>query len=246
VGRQLRGARLGLSLGRRRVGQSEPSTKRLLVRVKPARRSPLSLGKNGPVTAVFDVRQSFYDIYNDRSNAAKVYTGSCSSSASTDYVGGHAVSIVGWGTDANGFAYWLIENSWSNGPIKVSRGRWSRPMGGRCRGPPGQRDRGRRRRSPWRRTTRSPCRSRGAAAALALVENARRAGLLIKSNDAGTERNKRHTTTTRHDTTLTGRTHGTRRFRRREGRWSWEGEGEGEGDDDGDGEALASGTGLGD
>jgi hypothetical protein len=56
----------------------------------------LEIYNNGPVTAIFDVCQNFYDFYNDRSNAAKVYTGSCSSSSS-DYAGGHAISVVGYG-----------------------------------------------------------------------------------------------------------------------------------------------------
>lgn len=72
----------------------------------------LEIYNNGPVTAIFDVCQSFYDFYSDRNNAGKVWPGTCSSSAS-DYVGGHAIAVVGWGTDVNGVDYWLIENSWS-------------------------------------------------------------------------------------------------------------------------------------
>lgn len=29
-----------------------------------------------------------------------------------DYLGGHAVKIIGWGTE-NGTPYWLIANSWN-------------------------------------------------------------------------------------------------------------------------------------
>jgi len=81
---------------------------------------------NGPITAGFDVCQSFYDFYNVASNAALVYKGSCTSSSS-DYVGGHAISIVGWGTDSTGTDYWLIQNSWSsswgdNGFFRMPRG----------------------------------------------------------------------------------------------------------------------------
>jgi C1A family cysteine protease len=71
----------------------------------------LEIYNNGPVTAIFQVCQSFYNFFNDQSNKAQVYTTSCTTSSS-DYVGGHAISIVGWGTNANGVAYWLIENSW--------------------------------------------------------------------------------------------------------------------------------------
>ncbi len=57
----------------------------------------LEIYNNGPVTAIFDVCQSFYDFYNDRNNVGKVWPGTCSSSAS-DYVGGHAISVVGYTT----------------------------------------------------------------------------------------------------------------------------------------------------
>jgi hypothetical protein len=57
----------------------------------------LEIYNNGPVTAIFDVCQSFYDFYSDRNNAGKVWPGTCSSSAS-DYVGGHAIAVVGYTT----------------------------------------------------------------------------------------------------------------------------------------------------
>jgi hypothetical protein len=55
----------------------------------------LEIFNNGPVTAAFDVCNSFYTFFNDANNAGSVYTTSCSSSSS-DYMGGHAISVVGY------------------------------------------------------------------------------------------------------------------------------------------------------
>jgi hypothetical protein len=55
----------------------------------------LEIYNNGPITAGYDICNSFYTFFNDANNAGKVYSTACSSSSS-DYMGGHAVSIVGY------------------------------------------------------------------------------------------------------------------------------------------------------
>jgi hypothetical protein len=68
--------------------------------------------ENGPVTIGFTIYSSFYKFYSDRANATKVY-GTHVQPPSEDSMGGHAVDIVGWGTDREtGIFYWLIRNSW--------------------------------------------------------------------------------------------------------------------------------------
>jgi len=57
---------------------------------------------NGPLVAAFDVYEDFYQY----KNGIYEYTGG-------DFVGGHAVRIVGYGTE-NGTPYWLVANSWDN------------------------------------------------------------------------------------------------------------------------------------
>ena len=44
----------------------------------------------------------------------EVYKSGVFSTTSADYIGAHAVTIVGWGTDtgASGKDYWLVRNSW--------------------------------------------------------------------------------------------------------------------------------------
>ncbi|KAK6024790.1 papain family cysteine protease [Ostertagia ostertagi] len=58
--------------------------------------------KNGPVVAGFTVYEDF-GWY--RSGIYKHTWG--------DEAGGHAVKVIGWGTE-NGTAYWLVANSWHN------------------------------------------------------------------------------------------------------------------------------------
>jgi len=61
----------------------------------------------------------FSDFMSYRSGIYKLTRGST-------YVGGHAVKIIGWGTE-NGADYWLIANSWGTswgeeGTFKIARG----------------------------------------------------------------------------------------------------------------------------
>jgi cathepsin B len=60
---------------------------------------------NGPVETQFSV---YGDFYNYKSGVYQHVTGGLE--------GGHAVKIIGWGTDeASGLDYWLIANSWGTG-----------------------------------------------------------------------------------------------------------------------------------
>jgi len=71
---------------------------------------------NGPLVAAFDVYEDFYK-----------YTGGIYEYTGGDYVGGHAVRIVGYGTE-NGVDYWKVANSWDtfwgedNGYFRIRRG----------------------------------------------------------------------------------------------------------------------------
>jgi len=74
-----------------------------------------SIYNGGPVETAFTV-------YSDFENyASGVYQ-----HTSGSYLGGHAVKIVGWGTD-NGVNYWKVANSWNkywgeNGYFRIKRG----------------------------------------------------------------------------------------------------------------------------
>jgi len=70
---------------------------------------------NGPVEAAFSV-------YSDFEN----YAGGIYKHTKGSQVGGHAIKIVGWGTE-NGTKYWNIANSWNkfwgeNGYFRIKRG----------------------------------------------------------------------------------------------------------------------------
>jgi len=70
---------------------------------------------NGPVVAAFNVYQDFYN-----------YKSGVYYHTSGGFVGGHAVKILGWGTES-GTPYWLVANSWNatwgmQGYFKMRRG----------------------------------------------------------------------------------------------------------------------------
>lgn len=70
---------------------------------------------NGPVEVAFDVYEDFLS-----------YKSGVYSHVSGGSVGGHAVKMIGWGTE-NGSDYWIIANSWNNawgdnGFFKILRG----------------------------------------------------------------------------------------------------------------------------
>lgn len=70
---------------------------------------------NGPIVSAFSVYEDFYN-----------YVSGVYHHVSGAYVGGHAVKIIGWGTEDN-TNYWLVENSWNaswgmQGLFKIIRG----------------------------------------------------------------------------------------------------------------------------
>jgi cathepsin B len=69
----------------------------------------------GPVTCGFTVYSCFMS-----------YSGGVYTRQSNEVLGGHAVKVIGWGTE-NGVPYWLVCNSWGtnwgeNGNFKIIRG----------------------------------------------------------------------------------------------------------------------------
>ncbi|KAJ1363729.1 peptidyl-prolyl cis-trans isomerase cpr6 [Parelaphostrongylus tenuis] len=70
---------------------------------------------HGPVEVAFDV----YEDFEHYSSGIYKYTAG-------EYLGGHAVKMLGWGTE-NGVDYWICANSWNsdwgeNGFFRILRG----------------------------------------------------------------------------------------------------------------------------
>eukprot|EP01087_Luapelamoeba_hula_P016564 TRINITY_DN509_c0_g1_i1.p1 TRINITY_DN509_c0_g1~~TRINITY_DN509_c0_g1_i1.p1 ORF type:complete len:931 (-),score=48.09 TRINITY_DN509_c0_g1_i1:106-2898(-) len=70
----------------------------------------LDIYNHGPVVTGIYVCQSFYDWFDTNVGSA-TYPYDCSPS-STDYAGGHAITVVGWWVDGNGNNAWICANSW--------------------------------------------------------------------------------------------------------------------------------------
>jgi len=74
--------------------------------------------KNGPITGMFFVHQSFLAYKSGVYKAGLFFK--------DPMLGGHAIKILGWGTE-NGAPYWLVANSWNEdwgdqGFFKIDRG----------------------------------------------------------------------------------------------------------------------------
>lgn len=92
-----------------------------------------SIMNSGPLVVGFAIYQSFMTFFANPDNENKVYGVKAKSSFGSDReIGGHAVTIIGWGEDleepdASSQKYWLIRNSWGkgwarDGHFKLARG----------------------------------------------------------------------------------------------------------------------------
>ncbi len=64
---------------------------------------------NGPVAAAIIVYNDFQTWWSSSASSNGVYKATNTSQSNTD--GGHAIKVIGWGTQDN-TPYWLIQNSW--------------------------------------------------------------------------------------------------------------------------------------
>ena len=80
----------------------------------------------GPVISDIDCYQDFLDLNDDPFSECKNYNYIYRYDGESDFIGGHAVTIIGYGLE-NDTYYWLVQNSWSNyfcdnGFVKVEFG----------------------------------------------------------------------------------------------------------------------------
>jgi cathepsin B len=71
---------------------------------------------NGPISVAFTVYSDFLN-----------YKGGVYKKTSGSVLGGHAVTLIGWGVEADGTKYWTIQNSWNEswgekGNFRIVRG----------------------------------------------------------------------------------------------------------------------------
>jgi cathepsin B len=83
--------------------------------IKGAARIQQEIYQNGPVECAFQVYENFMH-----------YSGGVYDKKTGSYLGGHAITVIGWGTEG-GEDYWLINNSWNvtwgvQGQFKFLRG----------------------------------------------------------------------------------------------------------------------------
>lgn len=57
---------------------------------------------NGPMMVGLTVYEDFYNYHNGTYH----YT-------TGEMLGGHAMKLLGWGTDADGSLYWMCQNQWT-------------------------------------------------------------------------------------------------------------------------------------
>jgi cathepsin B len=58
--------------------------------------------EKGPISGAFTVYEDFAD-----------YSSGVYQHVTGEYLGGHAIKIIGWGETDDGVKYWLVANSWN-------------------------------------------------------------------------------------------------------------------------------------